>query len=941
MSVIDIKNFGGEMPSASARALTGNAAQMAKNLVNSSNEFVPLATSAVLATSESVINPGSAVLNPKSMYRTAYLADGSPNTSILSGWMVNGGDVNVVRGQVHGVTSERTYYTATSPRKFAWQDGQLVDRPMGIPAPLLAPVTAHLVVDELRGSELDAAATASVSLIENTLWSQTTAVLVGCGMTFADPSPTVPGWLNHPSDSTRKLLLVPMAGGAIRTGFEYLLNAVFGGAQVTWSGNPYWQLDIAVAAVAWTVDGLALKAALLDLDDPVLSGQPLLTEADATLTTSIAVNYFSTGEEPQLGLINTALDKTRALQRVLTATQSGSANAAFYASANFTAALNTLIGDGTVEGSVTNAILGYVYVMTANSAWGTPGNVTEFIAGTTRYWQPDFEMYGGYTPAEGRGLIRADLAANIVTAVSGVKTFNYDAMAALVRAEFNLIVGRRPAASQNHYRPLLEGWITEVLAPLKAFFDPDALTRLSFGLAGSDTAESFSFLLGDAAVALQRVTTLYNQMRGSVATMARKIFDHPDISTQGAQADASVIPIIDSRFYIATYVTDWGEESAPSPVSAMVEVDQNDQVSVTIAPPADRPDIVKWRLYRSNVGSATAAFQMLYEGFINSQVFGDTPLVFLDAVKSAELDEVCPTLTWLEPEPTLEGLVGMPNGILAGHFGNTVAFSEPYVPYAWPIQYQVTTETTIVGLGVFGQTLFVGTTGSPYFISGSDSASMSALKLESSQACVSRRSIVALDGGIIYASPDGLCLADSSGVKLITRALWSHEGWQALEPSTIFAASHEGAYVFVCNNGTRLYVLGDGKLTEVDLGELGLSAVYTDKSTGTLCAAAGIYIVAAFLGTSYRLARWKTPLITLERQQPMAWAQVYGQHSAEFPATVRWYGDGVLRHTMTFTSLQPQRLPPGRWLEHEVEIESAARITRVMLASTSEELKAI
>lgn len=73
----------------------------------------------------------------------------------------------------------------------------------------------------------------------------------------------------------------------------------------------------------------------------------------------------------------------------------------------------------------------------------------------------------------------------------------------------------------------------------------------------------------------------------------------------------------------------------------------------------------------------------------------------------------------------------------------------------------------------------------------------------------------------------------------------------------------------------------------------------------------------------------------------MAWAKVYGEQNATFPATVRWYGDGGPRHTMTFTDLTPQRLPPGRWLEHEVEIESKARITRVVLASTLEELKEV
>ena len=50
---------------------------------------------------------------------------------------------------------------------------------------------------------------------------------------------------------------------------------------------------------------------------------------------------------------------------------------------------------------------------------------------------------------------------------------------------------------------------------------------------------------------------------------------------------------------------------------------------------------------------------------------------------------------------------------------------------------------------------------------------------------------------------------------------------------------------------------------------------------------------------------------------------------------------GQLQHTARFTDLQPQRLPPGRWVEHQVEIEGAARVTSVVLCSTTEELSSV
>lgn len=942
MSVIDIREFGGELPSTSPRNLPGITGQAAKNLTNSTNEFLPLGNPLVIATTQSVVNTAAAVPNPKVLFRTAFMPNGAPNTSLTAGWLVGAGEANFVRGQINGVTSERTYYTDnTGPRKFAWQGGALVDRPMGVPAPLTAPAVSHVVVDEFRTSELADAGKSSRTLLANTLFVGGSPGYEGSDFSYSAPTASSFGWVSHPTDPARRLLRVPFVGGALLSGFEFLQDPFYGGAKVTDGGVDYWQMDLRVHGTTWVVDGPGLKAALMALPDPAVAGRNLMTEADADIAVAKAMAHFAADVSPRKELIADAKERTRAVQRALQSIQDGSLNAAFYASSAYKDGLRALIGEGTtVAGTVTQAILDYCYITTSNTAWGEPGNVSGvFISGATRYWQPDFAAYGGYTPDEGRGLIRADLVANIKTHPNGVKWFDYDAMAAILRAEFKTIIDRRSPESQNFYRPKVEGWITEWLAPLKAFFDPQSQASLSAGIVGgSNLAVGFASLVDQAGAALQRITDNFAALRSGVGELARTIYEDPAVTTLGAQQDAAVVPVIDTRFYIATYVTDWGEESAPSPVSAMLEVDQNDQVLITVAPPPPSFNyITKCRLYRSNVGSETAAFQFCYEGSIAP----GTPMTHTDSAAPAELGEVCPSLTWLQPETTMSGLVGLPNGIMAGHFGNTVAFSEPFVPYAWPQEYQLTVESTVVGLGVFGQTLFVGTTGSPYFISGADSASMSAIKLDSSQACVSRRSIVALEGGVIYASPDGLCLANESGVKLITRGMWSHKDWQALQPKTMFASSHEGAYVFATNNGTRVFIFGDGKLTEVLLDEFGVSALYSDKSTGALCAASGQNITASFKGSGLRTGRWRSKLITLSAQQPMAWAKVYGEQNSTFPATVRWYGDGGLRHTMTFTDLTPQRLPPGRWLEHEVEIESKARITRVVVASTVEELKEV
>ena len=404
--------------------------------------------------------------------------------------------------------------------------------------------------------------------------------------------------------------------------------------------------------------------------------------------------------------------------------------------------------------------------------------------------------------------------------------------------------------------------------------------------------------------------------------------------------------IIDSRFYIATYVTDWGWESAPCEVSDMLEIDQNDSVTVTVpAPPPDR-SITHWRLYRSNVGSQSASFQ-----FVDEMLVGT--LTYTDELKGEQLGEPCPTLTWAEPpvrldnaspaavkppkgtDPYLKGIIGMPNGIIAGFIDNFVAFCHPYHPYAWPVEYQITTEFPIVGLGVFGQTLFVGTMGNPYLISGADSASMSAQKLDSEHACVSRRSIVSVGNGVVYASPDGLCLAGAGGVQLLTGELFSREDWQALGPANIVAAAHEGVYYFWTATDCWALDFVGKKLGRI----MGVppTAVHRDTLTDHLYAVVGAEVRKLF-SDGRRTATWRSGLAQLPAQAPLAWLQVDSDFAAG-PVTVRWYGDGALRYTTTVGSIEPRRLPPGRWLEHELEVETASRVTKVLMTTTTAELK--
>jgi hypothetical protein len=456
---------------------------------------------------------------------------------------------------------------------------------------------------------------------------------------------------------------------------------------------------------------------------------------------------------------------------------------------------------------------------------------------------------------------------------------------------------------------------------------PDWPTNLSVST-NQGFISSVATAIQEMIASANTVEQYYVDQKAALPVHFDNLYDELAIS---AKLPPTVDRIVDSRYYVYTYVTDRGEESAPSPVSDLVECDQNDTVGISITAAPSGRYIAKWRFYRSNTGSNDAAFQFLDEGVIAT-------LTGTDTAKSSDLQEVIPSLTWAEPPANLQGLTGMPNGVMAGFFGNTVAFCEPYIPYAWPVGYQVSTEHPIVAMAAFGQTLVVGTRGSPYYISGADSASMSAVKMDSRQSCVSARSMISVDGGVIYASPDGLCFASGQGIRVVTEGIVSREDWQALVPSSMFCAFHDGVlYVHTAANVTYALHLANGKLSTVSLGAP--TTLYVDNVTDKLYAASGTNIVSVATASGRRTATWKSKRFVLPRPAPFAWLVIESDFSSAL--TVNWYGDGVLRHTATVSSRLPVRLPAGEFLEHELEISGTATWNSLTIASSTAELQAV
>lgn len=391
---------------------------------------------------------------------------------------------------------------------------------------------------------------------------------------------------------------------------------------------------------------------------------------------------------------------------------------------------------------------------------------------------------------------------------------------------------------------------------------------------------------------------------------------------------------IETRVYTYTWVNSWGEESAPfaespMPSAAIVDVTTGKTVTVsTPAPPTGPHDIVAKRIYRSVTGSSGATY--LYVAEIDAAT-----LDYTDDVLPDDLGNECPSLTWLPPKEDLAGLVGMAGGMLAGFSGHDVYFSEPFRPFAWPVQYMQSVGYPVVGLGTMDTTLAVLTEGTPYFIQGGSPDVMTVVESDIQQACVSKRSIVSMGGAVIYASPDGLVQLSPGGSGLITQGLFERRQWQALNPSSIHAYQHDGKYHgfydtgteqggFVLDPATKTFAFHD---TYADGG-------YADLRNDGLYLSIGGRVKRWDDGSAIEYT-WRSKRFTLP--EPVAFTTVRAE-ADDYPIEVDVYRDGSLIHAYTLTDGLPKRLPAGHGRTWELEVRGTGRLYSLGIAESPVEL---
>lgn len=336
-----------------------------------------------------------------------------------------------------------------------------------------------------------------------------------------------------------------------------------------------------------------------------------------------------------------------------------------------------------------------------------------------------------------------------------------------------------------------------------------------------------------------------------------------------------------------------------------------------------------------------------------------------DSVETSDLGMACINQLYVGPNATMKGLVATAGGMLAGFYDNTVCFSEPFQPHAWPDAYTITVASKIVGLGSFGDIVVVCTEDTPYIIQVTDPSAMVAFPLKDFVPCVSARSIVSYRDCVVYPSEVGIIKIDRTGTYNLTQSIASIDDMKTFGLNNV-KAEGLGSYFYMVYTDTN----GQNKMLSFNIVEpetgfgicdYSVIDIYSDFSSVTLYAlyrdTSGVYSIGSYdTGSANLVYKWRSKIFVLPyRDINLSGARLNLDASmlddspiVYDPANTKAYGynvqgynevgyngfaraasanyvmftlyvDGELMYSKVVTNSRPFRLPAG-YVGREVEI---------------------
>lgn len=410
-------------------------------------------------------------------------------------------------------------------------------------------------------------------------------------------------------------------------------------------------------------------------------------------------------------------------------------------------------------------------------------------------------------------------------------------------------------------------------------------------------------------------------------------------------------PVIDddptndeTRYYCETYVTAYGEEGPPGPASADVEITAPGS-SVTLslaAPPAGNYNITRRRIYRTVTTTSDAEFLEVVELDI-------AVTSYVDSLASDELTATLETEDYLMPPDNMIGLCAMNNGISVGFAGNEIMFSMPYLPYAWPDAYKLSTYDNIVAIASVDTAVVAGTEDVPVVFSGITPGNISDKPVQLNQACLSKRSMVSMLGFVLYAGPAGIVKVAATGAGSVATAnVMTREQWQVFNPSTVRAWSVGGNYIGLYDydgDGDGVYDTVRGFIYDPNNNDLRrltntFDAAYADPQSDLLYVAKGDELWVSQASQTPLSMRWRSKVFHVPQGSSYSVCRVMSPSVIQ--VGIRFFIEGQLACTMPPGSIVDNifRLPVMAGSKWQTEVYGYAQVDRITLAQSVKELPA-
>jgi hypothetical protein len=405
---------------------------------------------------------------------------------------------------------------------------------------------------------------------------------------------------------------------------------------------------------------------------------------------------------------------------------------------------------------------------------------------------------------------------------------------------------------------------------------------------------------------------------------------------------------VTARSFLFTWENWLGQESTASVPSAVTVQDFDDRAVLSgWTWPSAEYRVTHLHIYelRAGIANANAKGSPGEGAFFRVATVTPGTLSLLFNPATAAIGPMYDGDLFQAPPADLHDLQHWDTTQLAGISGSYVYFSEPGFVHAWPDRYRVECFSPPIRFIAGQQWGYLLGCEAPEIINMTLSAQSAAglrplHRLREKLPLIALRGVVPWGEGVVYASTSGLVHLHEASATLISSDLWSRTEWEALDPTSMHLAVHEGFLFMTTSKGTvRLKLQGHtwGKVDAFDITYLSIKPqAWYETRAGVLT-----YLDAGGAwqwnqGSTLKPYRYESRVFVTNGTRGWAVAKVVSD-TGEVNLTVRCGAQVLFSGRPPHN--KPFRLKKGTTsTQHQFVLEGTAEVTEVHVASGFGEL---